>query len=268
MSAFFFCGIIELPVACASSSTANPNSDDVHSTHSSPSRERCTPRSARSNNASATKSRSLTASSEFSNAAAKPRSAAVPWGSSGNDDPASAPAPKGDTSRRSMVTSRRSTSRRQRPAVREQVMSEEHGLRALHVRVAGQVRVAGGDRPIEEHLLQPDDPRRDGPELALAPEPQRGRHLVVSAPARVELPARGAGDLGDPSFDRGVDVLVRRCEVERSTRRARPRRHRGQPRSPRPRPRRAGRPARGRARAPASLRCRPRPAADRTATTP
>ena len=97
---------------------------------------------------------------------------------------------------------------RQRPAVGEQVMSEQHGLRALHVRVAGEVRVARVRRPIEEHLLQRQDARRDDPQLALAPQPQRCRHLVVSAPARVELAARRARDLGDPAFDRGVDVLV------------------------------------------------------------
>ena len=41
-SGFFFCGIIELPVAALSSSSAKPYSADVHSTSSSPIRDRCT----------------------------------------------------------------------------------------------------------------------------------------------------------------------------------------------------------------------------------
>ena len=51
----------------ASSRRAKPNSSLVHSTHSSPSRARCRPRTQMSNSASATKSRSLTASSELAN---------------------------------------------------------------------------------------------------------------------------------------------------------------------------------------------------------
>ena len=39
MSAFFFCGSIEEPVALASSSRAKPNSSEVHRTHSSHPRE-------------------------------------------------------------------------------------------------------------------------------------------------------------------------------------------------------------------------------------
>ena len=45
-SGFFFCGMIEDPDEYASSSTANPNSDEVHNTHSSPSLDRCTPSTA------------------------------------------------------------------------------------------------------------------------------------------------------------------------------------------------------------------------------
>ena len=53
----------------------------------------------------------LTASSEFSNRPAKPRSAATPSGSSGSDEPARAPAPSGDTSRRRRASRMRSRSR-------------------------------------------------------------------------------------------------------------------------------------------------------------
>ncbi len=196
-----------------------------------------------------------------------PRSAAVPWGSSGNDEPASAPAPSGDTSSR--------VDRRQQsiditgkgPAVREQVMREQHRLSSLHVGVPRKRRVADLDRAIEQHLLQRDDAGGDHAELALAPEPQRGRDLVVAAPPGVQLAADLAGDLGDASLDRRVDVLVRGLELERPARRARRRRRRARRRSPRLRRRRATPPERGRGRARASPRCRPRPAAGRSAPT-
>ena len=60
MSGFFFCGMIDDPVEKASSSTAQPNSRDVHRHTSSPNRERWTPSSAVQNKNSAAKSRSLT----------------------------------------------------------------------------------------------------------------------------------------------------------------------------------------------------------------
>src|SRR3954466_444478 len=75
MSGFFFCGMIDDPVAQASSSRAQPNSVDVQSTTSSPSRERWTPISAAAKQNSAAKSRSLTPSIELSEARSKPSSA-------------------------------------------------------------------------------------------------------------------------------------------------------------------------------------------------
>ena len=112
MSAFFFCGSMDDPVAYASSRIAKPNSSLVHSTHSSPMRERCTPMSDRTNRYSATWSRSLTASSEFANGAAKPNLAALNPGSTGSDDPARAPAPRGEMSARESASLMRSMSRR------------------------------------------------------------------------------------------------------------------------------------------------------------
>src|SRR5579862_7147154 len=92
-SGFFFCGMIDEPVAYASSISAQPNSYDDQSTISSPSLDRCTPSSAAAKQNSAAKSRSLTASIELSAAASKPSSAATASGSTGSDDPASAPEP-------------------------------------------------------------------------------------------------------------------------------------------------------------------------------
>ena len=58
--------------------------------------------------------------------------------------------------------------------------------------------------------------RDDRAGLAPDPQPQVERDLVVAAPPGVELGARRPGDLGDPAFDRGVDVLVGRHERERA----------------------------------------------------
>src|SRR5664279_1210531 len=103
--------MIEEPVAKASSSSTQPNSRVVQSTTSSPSRDRCTPTSAATNSSSATKSRSKTASIEFAAARSKPSSRAVASGSSGTLEPASAPAPSGETAARRSQSFSRSTSR-------------------------------------------------------------------------------------------------------------------------------------------------------------
>ena len=110
-SGFFFCGMIEEPVAYASSISIQPNSCEDQSTISSPSRDRWTPISAAAKQNSAAKSRSETASIEFGAAAAKPSSAANCCGSIGSEEPASAPAPSGLTAARlsqsrSLLTSR------------------------------------------------------------------------------------------------------------------------------------------------------------------
>ena len=44
----------------------------------------------------------------------------------------------------------------ERPGVGEEMVREEHRLRALQVRVARQVQVARLARPAEKHLLQPE----------------------------------------------------------------------------------------------------------------
>ncbi len=84
------------------------------------------------------------------------------------------------------------------------------------MRVAGERDLGRLPRPPQEHLLELVDPRRDRAAFAPQVEAQVERDLVVAAPARVQLRPGRARDLGDASFDRGVDVLVGRHEHERA----------------------------------------------------
>ena len=93
-------------------------------------------------------------------------------------------------------------------------MGQQHGLRPLQVGVARKVDASGGLGSFEEHVLQGKDAVHDVAQLALAPQPQIGGHLVVAAPAGVQLGPRVARQLGDPALDRGMDVLVARDERE------------------------------------------------------
>ena len=136
-SGFFFCGMIDEPVAYASSISIQPNSCEDHSTISSPSLDRCTPVSAAAKQNSAAKSRSATASMEFGAALSKPSSIASCRGSTGSDDPASAPAPSGLTAARLSQSRSRWHVPRERLHVGEQLVREEHGLGVLEVRHAG-----------------------------------------------------------------------------------------------------------------------------------
>ena len=203
-------------------------------------RERWTPSRARSNRDSATKSRSLTASSELSNTAAKPRSAAVPSGSSGERR-----AGEGAGAERRDVGPDAGGEQPvdvagQRPAVGQEVVGQQHGLGPLQVRVAGEVGVAGRLGPGEQRPLEREHRRGHLGQRPLRVEPQVGGDLVVAAAAGVELAAGRAGQLGDAPLDRGVDVLVGRARtrtcpsasslldlVERAEDRPTPRRRRG-----------------------------------------
>ena len=223
------------------------------------------PSSARSNSASATKSRSLTASSELANTSAKP----------------SACGRRRRVDRQRRAGQRTGAERRhvesldggdepvdvagQRPAVGQQVVGEQHRLGPLEVGVAGQVGVAGRLGPGQQHVLQGDDEPGDGDQLALAPQPQVGGDLVVAAAGGVQLGAGGAGELGDPALDGGVDVLVALDERERVRRPAPPRPGRARRARRRARRRRAARPGAGRRRGRASRRCRRATAGGRTA---
>src|SRR5438309_953660 len=88
---FFLFGIIELPLASESGSSANPYSAPVQATISALSRDRWIITRVTAESSSTTKSRSETASRELAVARAKPRSRARRSRSRGNPLPASAP---------------------------------------------------------------------------------------------------------------------------------------------------------------------------------
>ena len=98
----------------------------------------------------------------------------------------------------------------------QEVVGEQHGLGPLEVGVAGQVGVSGRFRSRQQDVLQGDGQPGDLDELALAPQAQVGGDLVVAAAGGVQLGAGGAGELGDPALDGGVDVLVALDEAERA----------------------------------------------------
>jgi hypothetical protein len=92
--------------------------------------------------------------------------------------------------------------------VRQQVMRQVDRLRALQVRVSRHRPVEVGLGLVGEHGHQAVD-RLDGVQRAGAHEHRQvGRDLVVARAGRVDLAADAADDLGQPAFDRHVDVLV------------------------------------------------------------
>ena len=95
-------------------------------------------------------------------------------------------------------------------------MGQGYRLRSLQVRIARQVRRPDLAGPLQQHPLQPHHPSGEGGELALAPEAQGRRDLVVAAAAGVELGAGRARQLGHAPFDGGVDVLVAGLERKRA----------------------------------------------------
>ena len=103
---------MEEPVENASSKVTQPNSWVFHRVNSSPIRDRCTPSIAKIKSASATKSRSLTASILLRVTPWKARSAAIISGLGTSPEPANAPEPNGETEFRESQSFIRSTSRR------------------------------------------------------------------------------------------------------------------------------------------------------------
>ena len=177
-------------------------------------RDRWTPSIARSKRDSATKSRSETASSEFSKRPWNPSSAATEVGVEGQRGAGQRPGAQ----RRDVEPVHRREEpvdvARQRPAVRQEVVGQQHRLGPLQVGVAGQVHVARLAGPLGQGVLERQHVLGDVDQRPAAPQAQRGRHLVVAAPAGVQLGPHVAGQLGHPALDRRVHVLVAGGEDE------------------------------------------------------
>ena len=126
-------------------------------------RERCTPSSARSKSVSATKSRSAHRVERVLEAAVEAELGRDEVGVERQGRPGE----RARAERRDVQPVHGGQEpvdvARERPAVRQQVMRQQHRLRPLHVGVAGQVDVAGlrarcGQRVLERHDLR--RPRR------------------------------------------------------------------------------------------------------------
>jgi len=99
------------------------------------------------------------------------------------------------------------------PEVRQQVVRQIDGLRALEVRVPGHrpVDVRVGD--VEQRVLKVADRVPAAQRVGSHEQRHVGGDLVVARARGVQLAADGAGELRDATLDRHVDVLV--CWRER-----------------------------------------------------
>ena len=97
------------------------------------------------------------------------------------------------------------------------MMRKKYGLRMLYVRVTGQadmLRICFCGTCLER-VDKFENFRTNHCDFALAPQTNRSCHLIVAASTRVDSTTRFAGNLSDPAFNGGVNVLIGRLEHER-----------------------------------------------------
>ncbi len=231
-SGFFFCGSIELPVAKASSKTANPNSSVDHSTSSSPIRDRWTPKQGQVEEGLGHEVAVGHGVEGVLEPAGEPEVLGHTVRVEGQGRAGQGPGPEGRDVEPVDGGHQPVDVPGQGPPVGQQVMGQQDRLGPLQVGVAGQVGTVGLLGPGQQDLLEPHDLGGQRGQLPLGVEPEVGGDLVVAAPARVQLGADVAGDLGDPA-------LHRRCGCPRRRGRTRTRRR---PAPPPPGPGRPGAP--------------------------
>ena len=232
MSGFFFCGMIDEPVAKASSSSTQPNSvrGPEHDLLAEPGQVHADQRGDEAGTRRRSRGRD-TASIELARGAGRSR---APWrratGSSGSDEPASAPEPSGETAARASQSRSRSRSRSERLHVGEQLVARTSTGWACCRWVmpgAGVSRCRAG--LLDQRVGQRRPARAASAAGVVAQvEPQVGGDLVVAGPAGAQLAAERAELLQQAALERGVHVLVldRRAEVAVGARRLAARRAR------------------------------------------
>ena len=138
----------------------------------------------------------------------KPSSAATLAASRPSEDPASAPAPSGQTAARTSQSRSRLDVPGQRLRVRQQLMPEQHRLSVLQVRHPRRLGARVPPCLVDQGGLQLGDPACDQPRPVAQVQPQVGGHLVVAAAAGAQLPAERPEPLEQPALQRGVHILV------------------------------------------------------------
>ena len=95
-------------------------------------------------------------------------------------------------------------------------MRRQHRLRPPQVGVARDDEALLAGRKSEECPLQFEQPQIDPIDRPPAVEPEVGRHLVIAAPGRVELPPGIAEPRRQFRLDVQMDIVLRRGERERA----------------------------------------------------
>jgi hypothetical protein len=163
----------------------------------------CTIASAAALTNSTAKSRSDTASSEFSQSASKPSSRATAARSIGKLVPASAALP---------------SVAREHCVVRHEVMPERHRLRDLKVRVARHDRVGVPLGEVEQRTAQATDAAEERVDRSAQPQAHVGCDLVVARARGVQSLAGVADQRGETPLDVEVHILERARPLEAARR--------------------------------------------------
>ena len=96
--------------------------------------------------------------------------------------------------------------------MREQVVCQRYRLGLLQVRVTRQVRIARCFGLAEQGPLKLTHEVTDLIDRRKGPQPNIGGDLIVAAPTRVHLGARGF-ELSNTPFDGGMNVFVARLPL-------------------------------------------------------
>ena len=96
----------------------------------------------------------------------------------------------------------------------KQVMAEGHRLRGLQMRETRHHRAGVFERLLDQSLLQTGKRAIERVDGVAHPQPEIGRHLVVTRARGVQPPRRRPDQRGEPRLDVHVDVFQRPLEAE------------------------------------------------------